>query len=113
MRFPVFFTYLSYQILSLIDEGESITSTEFHQHLRNNDLFVWLKNKYGDRLDLSLYSDSKLKSLDNLFEKMDIDEARKFGTENNGLCMIIGHCLNFIQYGEIEINKIEAGLFSN
>lgn len=113
MKFPTFFTHLSYHILALIDEGESITSAEFHQHVRNKDLFVWLKDKYGDRLDLSLYAGNKLQLLEQLFSKMDIDEARKFGTENNGLCMIIGHCLNFIQYGEKTVNEIQEGLFLN
>lgn len=113
MKFPTFFTHLAYNILSLIDEGESITPTEFHNHLRNKDLFVWLQDKYGNKLDLSLYSGNKIQSLDQLFAKMDIDEGRKFGTENNGLCMIIGHCLNFIQYGEKTVNEIEEGLFSD
>ena len=112
MKFHTFFTHLSYHILSLIDKGESIRPAEFHNHVINKDLFVWLQTKYGDKLDLSLYSGKTLKSLEQLFSKMDIDEGRKFGTENNGLCMIIGHCLNFIQYGEKTVNDIEEGLFS-
>ena len=112
MRFPTTFTYLSFYFNSLIDQGEILKVDELKKTIEHGDLFAWLKGKFGDDLDVSLFSDAQLRSIQNLFlNQQGINERKKFGVENNGLCFLVAYCLNLIQYGEEEIKKTSPLLF--
>ncbi len=114
MKFPTTFTYLAFYFNSLVDEGKSISYADLKMHLKAGDLFIWLKSLYGNSLDISLFSQVHLHAIQELFldQHIAIDEAKKFGVENNGLCVLIAHCLNLIQFGEAEILKLQPDIFA-
>jgi hypothetical protein len=102
MRHPVAYTFLGFYFNSLVDSGEVLSLEETHTNIRNKTLFKWLKIKYSDRLDISLFSNEQLNQIENFFESTSIavDEERKMGIENNGLCLLVAYCFEAAQRRE-------------
>jgi|GEM_PF-1290903 len=98
MRHPVAYTFLGFYLNSLVDEGETLEQ-ETHQKIRSRTLFPWLMDKYGDRLDISLFSPENLNSIESFFEDLSVatNESRKMGIEHNGLCLLVAYCLEAAQ----------------
>lgn len=113
MKFPTTFTYLSFYFNSLIDEGKKIEVEDLKTHLEKKDLFDWMKIKYRDSLDISLFSPKQLSAIENLFldQYESVDANRKFGVQNNGLCFLVAYCPNLIQYGESQIKEMQPDIF--
>lgn len=99
MRHPVPYTFLGFHFNSFIDNGDVLDLKETHKRIRDKAIFPWLKDKYGDRLDISLFSPEDLNSFEAFFESLSIstDENKKMGVKNNGLCLLLAYCLEGAQ----------------
>jgi hypothetical protein len=89
----------------LVDSGESLDLSDTHDKLDNGGLFNWLKFKFGDRLDISLYSQEELNSIEEFFGSLSnvVDEERKMGISKNGLCLLVAYCFEGIQQNPIKL----------
>ncbi|KAA5544849.1 hypothetical protein [Adhaeribacter rhizoryzae] len=105
MRHPVKFTFLGFYFNSLVDSGEFLDIKETHSKIQNKELFNWLKAKYSDRLDISLFNKEQLNEIEDFFESLSIatDEKRKMGIEKNGLCLLVAYCIEAAQREEKDL----------
>jgi len=96
---PVRFTLLSFHFNSLIDQGEFLDIKETYQKIDSGELFNWLKEKFSNRLDLSLYDEDDRKYFTNFFGSLynAVDAERQFGVIKNGLCLLLAYCIEGIQ----------------
>lgn len=94
-RHPVGYTFLGFHFNSLVDNGKSLDLRETHQQIRDRNLFNWLSEKFGDEIDLSLYSEDDLNEILDFFGSISevTDERRKMGITKNGLCLLVAYCL--------------------
>lgn len=99
MNSPVRYTFLGFYLNSLVDEGNFLDLEETHQQIRNRTLFKWLKEKFDENIDLSIYSKTELDELQHLFENLSVstDEERKMGVKKNGLCLLVAYCFQGLQ----------------
>lgn len=99
LKYPGNLTFLGFQFNALLDSGESLDIQETQVKIEEEKLFSWLKDLYGKRIDISLFSPVDLSELEELFASLSnaIDEERKMGIRKNGLCLLIGYCLELIQ----------------
>lgn len=105
MRHPVKFTFLGFHFNSLVDAGEILDLKTTHEKIRSKQLFKWLKIRYGNRLDISLFNKIQLGEIESFFESLSVatDESRKMGIEKNGLCLLVAYCLEAAQREEKNI----------
>ena len=98
MTHPIPFTFIGFMLNSLVDEGNSVTIREVKTRLENNTLFEWLTSKHED-FDMSLFSKQQLREVENYFNGLanTMDESRKMGVSNNGLCLLVGYCFQAAQ----------------
>ena len=99
MRKIVRFTFLGFHLTSIKDSGNSLDLAETQKHLKEKTLFPFLKTKFGDRLDISLYKPEELENIEELFHQLywNVDSKRKFGIEHDGLSLLIAYCFEGIQ----------------
>jgi hypothetical protein len=90
-------------ILHLIDRGERLPISEVREHIDDGTIFEWLKARFpNDAIDLSLYDvgrpDDRSAVLE-LFQGLNdaVDARRKFGVEEDGLCLLIAYCTEGVQ----------------
>lgn len=97
-HFPCTFTFLALQFNRLLDKGLILDLDETHRKIQSNTLFSWLEEMFEDSLDISLYTESDRKELGSFFEGLSstVDEEQKMYVHNNGLCLLIGYCLEGI-----------------
>lgn len=62
-------------------------------------MFGWLKDTFGDRIDLSLYDDADKAEVSERFASLAsaVDSRRKFGVERNGLALIAAWSYEMLQ----------------
>lgn len=95
-------TLLILNLSALIDSGadEGTTIEEVEQHIEAGDLFPWLAQRFS-RLDLSLHRDRSDREInDGLSEILGGyagQERRKWGIENNGICLLLSWTNELIQ----------------
>ena len=99
-------TLLILELNAAIDRGQSASLDEVHEHIRARDVFVWLKKSFTD-MDLSPYlegsylagskeiSEGWLRILDAYAG----NERRKWGVQNNGLCLLLAWTNELVQQG--------------
>jgi len=99
MKYPINFSFLGFYFNMLVDNGEFINLSDTHDKLNNGGLFIWLKSIFGDRLDISLYTNEELNSIEEFFSSLSnaVDEERKMGITKNGLCLLVAYCFEGIQ----------------
>lgn len=99
------YTFLGFYFNALVDEGESLDLQETHEKIRSKSLFKWLKEKYADSLDISLFSETELNQIEAFFDSLSVsvNERKKMGVENNGLCLLVAYCLEAAQRKEVDI----------
>lgn len=105
MRHPVTFTFLGFHFNSLVDSGEFVGLNEMREQLSKGNLFKWLEEKYGNRVDVSLFSNEEIKKIESFFKNLsdNVDEGRKMGIEKNGLCLLVAYCFDGAQKKEEDI----------
>lgn len=105
MQHPIRFTYLGFHFNSLVDSGEYLDLKETHLHINEMTLFSWLKGKYVNRFDISLFKEEELIVIESFFANLsfNIDAERKMGVTKNGLCLLIAYCFEGAQSKASEI----------
>jgi hypothetical protein len=95
-------TFLSFYLNSLLDQELKLDYRETIEQIEKRSIFDWLKIKFEDKIDLSLYESADKEALLELFNNlMDVDARRKFVVENNGISLLLAYCIEGIQ----ELNK--------
>ena len=101
MRPVTRFTSLAFELNHLLDSGLSTDLSETKQRVENRTVLDWLSARYGPdyRFDISLHSDDDRRELLDFFNSLleVTDERRKMGIENNGLCLLLGYCVEGAQ----------------
>lgn len=99
MKYPVKYTYLGFYLNSLVDSGEFISLSEIKIEISKRSVLIFLKSKYEDKFDISLYTKAELETLEDFFNGLNdvVDEQRKMGIEKNGLCLLIAYCFEALQ----------------
>ena len=105
MKHPITFTFLGFHFNSLVDSGEFIELTEMREKLSQGNLFKWLEEKYGHRVDVSLFTNEEIKKIESFFRSLseNVDEGKKMGIERNGLCLLVAYCFDGAQKEEEDI----------
>ena len=97
MRKMTAITYLIHEIAYLLDKGIVYSIDEVEKHIDSKDVIDWLENEFplsGDVVvDFSIYeAHDKVFIHDNLYAWYGGyagKERKKWGIENNGLCILI------------------------
>jgi len=97
-------TYLMFMLNSLIDRGAhaGISMEVVKEHIADGDVFSWLTDRFpADGLDLSHYRPEVAKEinekLNDILGGYDGSERRKWGVENNGICLLLAWIAELIQ----------------
>lgn len=94
-------TFLAFYLNSALDTGKynDVTLDEVAQHIEAGTIFDFLATRLAGDIDLSILDAPRKKEL--LEEWQDILAAvsarRKFGVENNGLCLLIAYLIEGIK----------------
>jgi hypothetical protein len=82
------------QINQLIDAGEKITLEITLEKLREKSILDYLKQTYDSKIDLNISTQTEYNEVEDTFNAywFGINERRKFGINNNGLCLLIAYC---------------------
>lgn len=82
------------------DEHRGVTIDEVHAHIVQGDLFPWLKSRWND-MDLSLQQQGGaqqiVEGLQRLHGAYAGDELRRWGVQNNGVCLLLAWVNELIQ----------------
>jgi hypothetical protein len=96
-----YLTFLAFGLNSALDSGKysTVTYREVVDHIESGTIFAFLRDRLGEDIDLSLLDATKqevlLEEWQNLLNVA--DARRKFGVENNGLCLLVAYLLEGIQ----------------
>jgi hypothetical protein len=100
-------TLLILQINSAIDSGkyQSISIRDIHSAIKNRRLLRFLKDSCNQHIDLSIhlsniYGDFETfyeEAIGRIYEAYAGDERRKWGVENQGLCLVLAWTNELIQ----------------
>ncbi len=90
-------TQVAFEILGIIDSGEfsSVTIDAVKHGIEAGTMFDFLANAGGDFTLLG--AAERLELVSEWQSLLDVNARRKFGVENNGLCLLIAFLLEGIQ----------------
>lgn len=94
-------TVLAFYLNAALDTGKyaDLTFKEVADCIEDGSIFNLLKKRLGNDIDISIYDRNKQNDL--IAEWQDllntVSAYRKFGVENNGLCLLISYLLEGIQ----------------
>ena len=94
-------TFLAFYLNSALDTGKynDITFREVGEEIEKGTIFDFLQTRLVEDIDISIYGPEEKKEL--LAEWQDLYAAvsapRKFGVNNNGLCLLVAYLLEGIQ----------------
>ncbi len=99
MRPIIRFTYLSFQLNSLLDKKKFLDYQETINHIESGNILEWLKEKFSEEIDLSLYDNKDKKEVVGLFQDLTsaVDAKKQFGVNENGISLLLAYCLEGIQ----------------
>jgi hypothetical protein len=89
MRPTIRLTYLAFELNHLLDRGLSTDLSETKRRVDDGTVLDWLSRQYGPESGFGLDLFASLLSVTN--------ERRKMGVENNGLCLLLGYCIEGVQ----------------
>ena len=96
-------TWIILQLNAEIDSGSTASIDEVEDQIEAGSLFTWLRDRYPG-LDLSVVTapgygdaDGILAGLQQLLGGYRGSERRKWGVENNGLCLLLAWTNELIQ----------------
>ncbi|WP_026478151.1 hypothetical protein [Alkaliphilus transvaalensis] len=89
----------------LIDKGTCYSIDEVNEHLEKKDVIDWLEAEFpfgsDNGIDFSMFGVAERKflhdELESFWSAYVGQENRKWGIENNGLCILIGWSLGILQ----------------
>jgi len=87
------------QLIAAIDRGASRAVDELHEQIDSGDIFLWLHEKEPE-IDQSLYQDEDRAAMLKFFQRLGSagDARRKYGVEENGLCLLLAYCFEGVQH---------------
>jgi hypothetical protein len=93
------YTWLGFQVTALLDEGDVLDIDDTRKHALDETLFSWLKDRFGGRIDLSLYEAADRAEVSERFASLAnaVDSRRKFGVERNGLALLGAYSFEMVQ----------------
>lgn len=93
------YTLLGFGVNALLDRGESLDIDETRKHAGEESLLGWLKDRFGQDIDLSPYEAADKAEVSERFASLAnaVDSRRKFGVERNGLALISAWCFEMVQ----------------
>jgi hypothetical protein len=93
------YTLLGFGVTALLDKGEALDIDDTRKHVEDGSLFGWLKQKFGDGIDLSLCRGAGQADVLERFGSLanTTDSRRKFGVEHNGLALLAAYCFEVLQ----------------
>lgn len=93
------FTQLGFHLNALLDRGATLDIDDTRKHIDDRSLLSWLKETFGDDIDLSLHGPDDQAAVLDLFESLAnaVDSRRKFGVERNGLALLVAYCFEGLQ----------------
>jgi len=98
-------TFLILNLNYLVDHGlhAGVSLDEVKQHIRRGDVLDWLGQWFKGSVDVSPYThdravhDEITRGLQELLDGYAGDERRKWGVENNGICLLIAWTAALVQ----------------
>jgi len=91
-------TFLSFCLNSLLDQELKLDYQETIEQIEKGRIFEWLKTKFGDNIDLSLYETADKEALLELFNNLlDVNARKKFMVEKNGISLLLAYCIEGVQ----------------
>lgn len=83
----------------LIDEGRQLDLLETRRHVLDGDLLSWMDERFPDaNLGLSAIPSVDQAEVYERFQDMAlVHTERKYGVSSNGLCLLVGYCIEGIQ----------------
>jgi len=86
----------------LVDQGNSLTFDEVHDHIERGDVIEWLDKRFAGNIDLSIYrgrpeAQEIAKGLQAIHGAYAGAENRKWGVQRNGLCLLIAWVNELVQ----------------
>jgi len=95
-------SFLAFYLNSAIDTGKytDITYREVADNIKNGAIFSFLRKRLNGDIDLSIFDQEKERELIDEWQSLlnAVDARRKFGVENNGLCLLVAYLLEGIQH---------------
>ncbi len=100
MKYPVKYTFLGFYLNSIVDNGGFVELDIIQSKINGKAVFSYLKEKFGDELDISLYTENEIIEIEDYFYNLDnaTDARRKFGIEKNGICLLVAYCFEALQH---------------
>ncbi len=98
LKYPQAFTLLGFQIVSLVDKGETISIEEIYKHIENRTVWTLLEEKLTNRF-ICIYDEKLRNEFSDYFESSAnaIDSESVYGISNNGYCLLISYLFEGIQ----------------
>ena len=94
------------RLLAHIDRGDNIAPTEIKQAIVDGAILELLRKRLGDYPEFSPIHAAEavllLHELRIIVDDLAGREASKLGMENNGLCILSGHCLELLMRRNIK-----------
>lgn len=94
-------TFLAFNLTSALDTGKhnNVSFQEVTNQVAAGTIFEFLKTRLAGDIDLSIFDAAKQREFIAEWQDMlsAINARRKFGIENNGLCLLIAYLLEGIQ----------------
>jgi hypothetical protein len=93
------YSILGTQVIALLDRGASHSVDEVKEQIDKDGLFLWLHEKEPE-IDQSLYNDEDRDAMQKFFRHLGdaADARRKYGIEDNGLCLLLAYCFEGLQH---------------
>lgn len=99
-------TFLQFQLIALIDarRHQDVTFDDVYNALDNDELLDWMKRRFTNHIDLSLYMGDRQAAgrevetaISRASEGIRGRESRKTGVEHSGLCLLLALTTEAIQ----------------
>lgn len=97
-------TFLVIKMNQLLDNEELRDKLSFDQvrdEVAAGNIIQFLRDIFGDDIDLSLFNEKNESEFNKAMTEISLNlldrESRKFGVQNNGLCLLVAYCVELIQ----------------
>lgn len=98
-------TFLALQLNMMIDRGHSEPIETVEDRIEHGTVFGFLREHYRGEIDLSLFDAEHERPVVEAWQALESAyagrEARKWGVERNGLCLLLAWTVELIQQREI------------
>jgi hypothetical protein len=95
------YTQLGFEVIASIDRGISVSVDELRQHIDDDDIFQFLRDK-DPEIDHSLFTAEDRAAVTKFFRQLGsaADARRKYGVQENGLCLLAAYCFEGLEHSK-------------